>query len=204
VALFSSLLINSLGAVKEQRLEIQDRVLQKMVEKGRMTKEQAERASRDAQAGASGKTLVWQSLWPFVASFVAPFWSALFIWLGGSVIMRGRFSYMRALEVAGLASMIGMLGSIVRALMVVVMGNMFAGPSPAVFIKNFDSFNTWHVALISINLFGLWELGVQASGMAKLSGASYGKSAAWIYGVWIAFATLLIGVSFAFRKLMGF
>ena len=203
VGVASALLIGSQDTIKQQKLELQDRVFQKMVESGKMTKEQADRASQSAQAGGSLKNVLGAVAVPFL-TLLSLFWWALLIWLGGSIIMRGGFGYMRAAEVVGLASMIGVLGVVVRTLLVVVMGNMFAGPTPAVFIKDFDSFNTWHGILAGIDLFGLWALGVQASGMAKLSGVSYGKAAAWVFGMWMVFTVVLIGIGLAVRKLMGF
>jgi hypothetical protein len=104
----------------------------------------------------------------------------------------------------GLAGMISVLGLIVKTLLIVMMGSLFAGPTPALFLKKFDAMNTGHGVLAALDVFAIWALAVQAYGLAKLTGASYAKAAAWVFGVWLAIAGGLFGVGLVIRKAMGF
>src|SRR5262249_5941039 len=98
--------------------------------------------------------------------------------------LKGGFSYVKALEVAGLANMIAALEAVVRALLVFVTSNIFASPSLALLVKNFDPQNTQHSLLAALNVMTIWLLAVRAIGLARLTGASFGKAAAWVYGIW--------------------
>lgn len=202
LGVISALWIGSQEAIKRQQLEMQDVVFQKMVDSGKMSQAQADQARQGAEASAGIKKFFGAVAAP-VVSFFALFWSALIVWLGGFV-MPSRFGYMRAVEIVGLAGMISVLGLLVKTLLIVVMGSLFAGPTPALFLKKFDPMNTMHGVLAALDVFALWALAVQASGLAKITGVSYGKAVAWVFGVWLVLAIVLFGVGLLIRKAMGF
>jgi hypothetical protein len=202
LGVLSALWIGSQASIKRQQLEMQDAVFQKMVDSGKMSQADAERARRGAEASAGIKKLFGAIAAP-VGAFVGLFLSALLVWVG-SLVFQNRFGYMRAVEIVGLAGVISALGVIVKALLIVTMGNLFAGPTPALFVKNLDPMNTWHGVLMALDVFALWAMGVQASGLARITGVSYGKAAAWVFGVWLVLAGALFAVGAVIRKAMGF
>ena len=51
---------------------------------------------------------------------------------------------MKAVEVAGLSNMILALSVIVKTLLVLIAGNLFASPSLALLVKDFDPQNSVH------------------------------------------------------------
>src|SRR5208283_4919551 len=110
-------------------------------------------------------------------------------------------SYMKALEVAGLGNMIGVLGAVLRVLLVIVSGNLFASPSLMLVVKDFDPQNPVHGLLAAVNVMTFWALAVWALGLARLSGASYAKAAAWVFGIWAGLTGLMIGFAFAAQAL---
>lgn len=201
LGILSALWIGAQESIKRQQAEMQDAVFQKMVDSGKMTQAQADQARQSGETGAAFKKIIGAAFAP-VATFIGLFWSALLLWLG-SFVMRNRFGYLRAVEVVGLTSMIGLLGLIVKTLLIVMMGSLFAGPTPALLLKKVDPLNTWHGVLMALDVFALWAMGVQALGLAKLTGASYGKAAAWVFGIWLLIAGLLFGVGFVVRKAFG-
>lgn len=202
LGVFSALWIGSQESIKRQQTEMQDAVFQKMVDSGKMTQAAADQARQGSETGAAVKKIVGAAFAP-VGTFLGLFLSALLLWLG-SFVMRNRFGYLRAVEVVGLTSMIGLLGLIVKTLLVVMMGSLFAGPTPALLLKKIDPMNSWHGVLMALDVFALWAMGVQALGLAKLTGASYGKAAAWVFGIWLLLAGLLFGVGLVVRKAFGF
>jgi Yip1 domain len=202
LGVISALWIGSQATIKRQQLEMQDAVFQKMIESGKMTQADADRARQGAEA-TGGIKQVFGAVAAPVGTFLGLFWSALLVWLGG-LIFGQRFGYMRAVEVVGLAGMISVLGLIVKTLLIVVMGSLFAGPTPALLLSKFDPMNTWHGVLAALDVFALWAMGVQACGLAKITGVSYGKAAAWVFGVWLALAAVLFVGGLAIRKAMGF
>src|SRR5205085_2058359 len=105
-------------------------------------------------------------------------------------------------EVVGLTNMIGVLESIVTALLILVMGTLFARPSLMVLIKDFDPQNPIHGMLAAVNLMTFWILAVRAIGLARLSGVSFAKAAAAVFGVWVAYTGFFIGVGFAVQAVV--
>lgn len=192
-------LINSQPAIQQQMREMQDQMIQKMVDSGKLPKEQADRQREAGEIGAR--------VGPYIAvvfsAFFSPFWWGLIFWVVGSKILKGGFSFMKGVEAAGLANAITVLGSLVTTLLIVSLGNVFASPSPALLVKNFDPQNTSHSLLAVANIITLWVLGVRSIGLARLSGSSFISAAAWVFGIWIAYTGFFIGVGLAFRKLFG-
>ena len=110
---------------------------------------------------------------------------------------------MKAVEVAGLSNMILALSVIVKTLLILITGNLFASPSLALMVKDFDPQNSVHSLLAMMNVMVFWLLTVRSIGLARLSGASVGKAAVWIFGIWIAFTGTLIGLGAAVRAAFG-
>ena len=79
--------------------------------------------------------------------FVTPFFWGLIVWLVGAKLFKGNFPYMKAVEVVGLANMISVLEVIVRTLLIVGLGNLYAAPSLVLLVKEFDPQNTVHSLL---------------------------------------------------------
>jgi VIT1/CCC1 family predicted Fe2+/Mn2+ transporter len=67
----------------------------------------------------------------------------------------------------------------------------------ALAVKDFDAQNPVHGLLAAVNVMTFWLLAVRSIGLARLSGASFGKAAAWMFGIWAAFTALMVGFSFA-------
>jgi hypothetical protein len=114
---------------------------------------------------------------------------------------------MKAVEIVGLANMVSVLEVIVKTLLIVGLGNLYASTSLVLLVKEFDPQNTVHSLLALVNVMTFWLLAVRGIGLARLSGASFAKAAAWVFGIWAAYTGLLIGLAFiakmAFKKIGG-
>ncbi len=108
---------------------------------------------------------------------------------------------MKAVEVVGLANMINVLDVIVRTLLIVGLGNLYASVSPVLLVKDFDPQNTVHSLLAILNVMTFWLLGVRAVGLARLSGASFAKAAAWVFGIWAAYTAFFVGLGILSKAL---
>ena len=133
--------------------------------------------------------------------FVTPFFWGLIIWLVGAKLLKGNFPYMKAVEVVGLANMISVLDVIVKTLLIVGLGNLYAAPSLVLLVKEFDPQNTVHSLLAIVNVMTFWLLAVRAVGLARLSGASFAKAALWVFGIWAAYTGFFIGLGCWRRRL---
>ena len=116
------------------------------------------------------------------AGFVTPFLWGLIVWLVGAQFFKGHFPYMKAVEVVGLANMVGVLDVIVKTLLIVGLGNLYASAGPVLLVKEFDPQNPVHALLAAVNVMTFWLLAVRAIGLARLSGASFAKAAVWVFG----------------------
>lgn len=197
-------LIFSQAPIKQQMRDMREQAIQKQVDKGRLSQKQADAALQAAEKFGNIGAVAGGVAVPVFRGFISPLLSGLIIWLVGAKVLKGNFTYTKAFEVAGLTNMIAVLGSIVTTLLILIMGNLFAAPSLMLLVKGFDpQNNTLHSVLAAINVMTLWALAVKAIGLSRLSGASFGKSAVWIFGIWAAFSGLMIGIGAAFRAAFG-
>jgi hypothetical protein len=188
-------------AIRQQLGDLADKSIDQLVEKGKMPAAQAEKVKPTAEGLAVKMAAISTVVGVPVAAFVLPFWWGLILWLGGKVL-RGNFSYLKAVEAAGLANMILVLDAVVKTLLILVTGNVFASPSLALAVNDYDPQNTLHALCSLVNLMLFWALLVRAIGLARLSGASLGKAALWVFGVWAACTGTLMALAAAVRAVM--
>jgi hypothetical protein len=125
------------------------------------------------------------------------FWWAFILWLLGRQFLKVQFGYLKALEVAGLALMISVLGGIVTLLLTVNLPKMFAAPGLALVVADFDAARKSRLLLGAANLFSFWLVGVLSVGLAKLAGVPFLRAAWFVFAFWViqeSFFVLLGGV----------
>src|SRR6266576_5910265 len=152
VSWIAAWLIFSQESFLHQVTEIADKAIEKQIEKSHMGKEQAEAMRQMAQKWSGLNTRIWAVAGPVLAAFFFPFWRGLIFWLFGAKLFKGNFTYMKAVEAAGLANMIGVLDAIVKTLLILSLGNLFASPSLALLIKEFDPQNPVHALFAVVNI----------------------------------------------------
>jgi hypothetical protein len=207
VSWVASLVIFSQPAINHQLSEITEQAIQKQVERSKMSEQQAEqaRAMGEKWAGISAK--IGAALVPVFAGFVTPFFWGLIVWGVGAGLLKANFPYMKAVEIVGLANMVSVLDVIVKTLLIVGLGNLYASTSLVLLVKEFDPQNTVHSLLALVNVMTFWLLAVRGIGLARLSGVSIAKAIAWVFGVWVAYTGLLVGLAYlakaAFKRIGG-
>ncbi len=127
-----------------------------------------------------------------VVSFIHVVWWGFVLWLLGRWFLKVPVPYPKALEVAGLAMMINVLGGIVGMLLIVNFGRMGATPSLALAVSDFDVTRKSHLFLGAANVFYFWLIGVMSVGLAKLAGAPFLRAAWLVLTYWILQESLLI------------
>jgi hypothetical protein len=196
-------LIFSQPAIRQQLSDLADKAIDKQVEKGKLSGSQAEEARQAAGQLTRLSYTIGSAVGPVFGAVASPFWWGLILWLSGTKALKGNFPYLKAVEAAGLANMILVLEVVVRTLLILVTGNLFASPSLALAVKEFDPQSTVHSLLALVNVMLFWVLIVRSIGLARLSGASVGKAAAWVIGIWAAYTGTLIGLGAAVRAAFG-
>lgn len=194
VSWVASWLIFSQPAINHQLSEITEQAIQKQVDQRHMSEQDAERARAMGEKWAGISAKIAAVLTPVFVGFVVPFLWGLFVWLVGAKLLKGNFPYMKAVEVIGLANMICVLDAILRTLLIVGLGNLYAAPSLAMLVREFDPQNLAHSALALVNVMTFWLLAVRAIGLARLSGASFVKGALWVFSIWATYTGFFFGL----------
>ena len=203
VSWIGSWLVFSQPAIQQQLREITDQAVERQVQKGKLTEQQAEQARAVAAKFGSIGTKAGAYGAPIFAALVIPFGWGLVLWLVGTKALGGDFPYMKGVELAGLSGMVSVLDSILRALLILITGSIFASPSLALLVKQFDPQNPVHGILAIFNVMSFWALAVRSVGVARLSGSSFAKAAAWVFGIWAVVTGSMAGLGFAMQHMFG-
>jgi len=118
------------------------------------------------------------------------FFGGLIFWIAGRFIFKADLDYMKAVEAVALSSVIGVLDSIVKMLLVLLTDDLAVSLGPALFLRPFDPTNKLHVLLSAISLMTFWHITVLAIALSRLARTSLGKAIGVVYAAW-AFLALL-------------
>jgi hypothetical protein len=200
----SAFIIYSQPAVVQQIHDQQTQMYDKQVQVGKMTQIQADQAAEMAEK-FSGPTMLalFGSIGVVFDNFALLFWWAFVLWLLARFYLKVPLDYLKLMEVVGLAGMIGALAVVVKTLLIVVTGNLYAAPGLILLVKKFDPHNPVHYLLALADVMMFWLLAVRSIGLAKLTGVSFGKAAVPIFGIWAVIAALLTGFALAMLAISG-
>src|SRR5438477_11365469 len=129
----AAILIFSQPTIVQQLHEQQTKAIDQQVKAGKMSQTDADKALPMIEKFTGPSMLkIFGTVGAVVGSFARLFWWALILWLAGKLFLKVEFPYLKAAEVAGLATMISLLGGIVALLLTEYMGKLFSPPSRAV------------------------------------------------------------------------
>jgi len=173
--------------------------LDKAVQEGKMTPEQAEQQRQQIENfsnPSSGLNIAFRIVGVVVFIPVILFLISLVYWLLGKTAMQASAPYMKVAEVVGLTFLIGAVESIVTTVMAIGLDSLHAGPNLAVFVQNFDIANKLHVALSKVNLFTIWSLVVTSIGLSKLFQRDLPKVLVLVFALWILWTVVTVLTGF--------
>jgi len=197
-------LVMSQAAIKQQFSDMQEKQYQQLIEQGRMSREQLEAQRPMMDKFATISRQVGMYLLPPLSAFGLVFWWALITYVLGRFVLGGDFTYMKAVEVSGLIGVLTIIEGVIRTLLMVAFGSLFAGPNLAmVLVKEFDPTNLTHGVLAAVDVVAFWVLAVRSVALARLSGASLAKAAAWIFGLWLLWTGFWTGVGYVVQRAFG-
>jgi hypothetical protein len=178
----------------------QEQAMEKKLSK--MPKEQREQIIQTSQKFMTPTVLILiGSVSTVFFGFGWVFLVGLALWLVGRFILKGTFDYLQAVEVCGLAGMIGVLGALVGMLLSVITSNPNMTLSPALLVREFDPANHVHALLVAVNVLTFWYIAVLALGLARLSGSSWLTATLWLF---LPYAAIRVGLIFLGFSLLGF
>jgi hypothetical protein len=186
--------IHFIFAMPSFRYEIkkqQEKQMQLRVKQGKMTQDQADQIMANMppwiMAVAEGFALVTTAIY----AFGIPFFWGMIIWMLCSMVYKADVEYMKAVEAAGLISVVYILATVVGSLVSIAMGKMIS-ISPAFFLPDFDMTNRNHMILAALNPFYLWYVMVVAVSVSVLANVPLRKPLVWCLLVWVAFRALAL------------
>jgi Yip1-like protein len=187
VGAISAIIIFSQPAIQQQMREQQAKAMDRQVKSGHMTQEQADQALAITEKFMGPTMLkIFGAVGAVVVSFLRVLWWAFVLWLLGRWFLKTRFGYGKTLEITGLAMMISVLGTLVTLLLTVNLARLFATPSLALVVSDFDATRKSHLMLGAINVFSLWQVGLMALGLARLAGVPFFRAAWVVFAYWVA------------------
>ena len=196
-------LIFSQPAIQQQLSEISSKAVEKQITQRHLPEAEAERAREAAEKYGAMGTQIAAYLAPPLAAFTGPFWWGLIIWLGGAKLFKGQFPFMKAVEAAGLAAMVGILDAIIRTALIILTGNVFAAASLVMLVQDYDPQDPVHALLGLADIMAIWILAVRSLALARLGSVSFWKAALWVFGIWAGYKSFFIGVGLGIRALTG-
>jgi hypothetical protein len=194
--LFAFAIFNN-QTLRQTILETQQKEIQKQVEEGKMTQENADQATAFME---SPMIAVFGAISSAVYVSAITFGMPLVLWLVGRMIFKSGAGYKKMLEVFGLATLIGVIGTIVTLLMMYLFDSFYAAPGGSLAVMgNFDSHNFGHRFLAALNVFTVWETAVVGIGMAKVSTKSVGFGIGVIVGLWLVLTIAISALGWGMR-----
>jgi len=158
------------------------------------------KAGNKSQAEADREVPVLVKVSPFlsgvsavVVSFARIFWWAFVLWLLGLLFLKTKIGYLKAVEVAGLATMISVLGGIV-ALLLSVNFHKLSGANLDLLLGSSDPKSKLHPLLTVLDVFSFWLVGVMAAGLARLAGVRFARAFLFVAGYWLLLQFVLLSI----------
>lgn len=185
LASVSSTIMFTNETLKGQILESRDRAVQKQVDEGKMTQEQADQAKSQME-NMGGMFIAIGIVGSIVVLSVMMFGAGLALWLVDKLALKSTAGYGKHLELYGISSWIGLFGGVVTLLMIVGLNTLYASPSAALAVySSFDPMNTTHKILAAINIFSIWQAIVLGIGISKLSDKPSSTGIGVVMGLWV-------------------
>lgn len=196
VSVIFVLVVFSQSPIQDQMRDQQEKSFQKQIDSGKLTQEKADQAAAVIPKAGSPLFMIIGSVFAVAITAIMLFGFALAFWLMGKWVFKSTATYGKVLEVVGLSMYISVLGSIITLLLVVAMGSLYATPSLALAVSQYDPANHLHKLLSSISVFTFWFLFVISVGLGKIFSVSTGKALGAVGVLWALFTTASVFISF--------
>ncbi len=183
-------------SLRQQVYDMQEKAMQKMVAEGKVSQDRMDQQMEGMKNSGPAMFVTFGAGLQIISFCLIFFLGALLLWLAAKFVLKFSGSYSKILEIYGLASWIGILGTIVAIILMNLMNNMFASPGGGMILgDSFDPLNKGHKLLASLNIFTLWEMAVLGLGLAKASGKSTGLGMGISFALWAIF---MVGLTMLF------
>ena len=174
---------------KQEQLEKIQASFDEAVEKGQMTREQADQQmdgvmERMDQSG-SPVAMIIQTVSIFIIGFIIFFFFVAIHFMFSKFALKGEGSFASSLVANGLTAYIGMVHVILAAVLSLVLSRLLSDVNIASLIQA-DKFSVAGFILGKLDLFSIWAYIVVGIGLSKMFKASSSiKYIVMVFGIWI-------------------
>jgi hypothetical protein len=197
IAVLLNQLVLTNPSLVQQMSTLMHKGIDEAVAKGSMTAQQAEQAEQFMKPD-SIIFRIQAIIGIVLITPIALFLLALIYWLLGKWGMSASAPYMKVVEVAGLTFFVSILESVVTTLLQYGMDSLFAGPSLALLVSDFDLQNKMHLALAKVNVFTIWDLALTSIGLSKLFQRHLPKVLVLVFALWLIWSIFTVATGMRF------
>jgi hypothetical protein len=197
VGIVAAIIMFSQPTIQQQLREQQEKAMKqefdKQVAAGKMTQAQADQTIEMMEKFTGPTALkIFGTVMAIIISFVRLFWWGFVLWMLGRFALKAQFSFMKTVEISGLASMIAVLGAIVTLLLIVNFGKLTSTPSLALAVSDFDMKSKGHLLLSAVNVFTFWQVAVMSVGLARLAAVPWARAMFVVLAFWLVWTLVLV------------
>jgi hypothetical protein len=195
VSIVTIFVVFSQPTIQQQMIDVQHNQMAKQVQTGKMTQEQMTQAESMIPKPGS---LIWNIIGIFgaiIVTIIIILLIALVLWLIGKFVLKAPLKYGAMLEITGLSYMVMVLGSIISILTILALDSLYATPSLAIMIKEYNVENGIHKLLSQMNIFSIWFVALLGIGLAKICNVATMKGMIWTFGIFVVF---ILAIAFVF------
>jgi hypothetical protein len=192
--------------IKHEQLAKIEKSFQEMVDKGQMTKEQAqEQMTRIEERMSEGTNMVQTIIFIVVKVFLFFFIVSGIYFIAAKFIFKGDGSYASAMVANGLTAYIDVILVIITTILTIMTGRLFQDASLASFM-HIEKGTFAGFLLGKMDIIAIWSLAVVSIGLAKMfKSEKMGKYFAFVFGLWIVWSLIIFGLGQAvpFLQFLG-
>lgn len=168
-------------AIRRQMREQQTKLMAKQVQTGNLTRVQADQALAVIEKFTVPMTVIMAAL----VSLVRVLWWAFVLRLLAQLFLKVRLGYGKTLEVAGLGTMISVLGASVTLLLTIKLAGASSAPGLGLVVSDFAATQKSPLVLAAVTAFSFWLVAVMSVGLARLAAVPFLRAAWLVFAYWL-------------------
>ncbi len=192
--------------IKQEQLGKIERSFQEMVDKGQMTKDQAqEQMSKIEERMSEGSNMVQTIIFTIVRVFLFFFIVTGIYFIAARFIFKGDGTYSSAMVANGLTAYIDIIQVVVATILTIVTGRLVMDTSLAAFM-HIEKSTFVGFLLGKLDVITIWSLAIVSIGLAKMfKSENMTKYLIFVFGLWIVWSLIIFGLGQAvpFLRFLG-
>lgn len=186
--------------IRQKQIAAMEKTFNEMVEKGQLTREVADEQleknrERMDEFGNSGMGAFFGAISTIFAISIMFFIVTGVYFLFSRFALKGEGTYQSALAANGMSYYIAIVGTVLMVLASLFMRKFLMGTSVGAFM-NADKNTLAGMLLYKLDIISIWALAITSVGLAKMfHSKSMGKYFLMVFGIWIIWSFIVLGIS---------